>query len=87
MILLTELGLAFAAGLLGHELRPVLRRDFEAGWFAIACYVTGVLIALPFVLLLFRDSRRGTADVIVSYLLAFLGVGGGVVAGHYLKPD
>lgn len=87
MILLTELGLAFAAGLLGHELRPVLRRDFGAGWFAIACYVTGVLIALPFVLLLFRDSRRGVTDMIASYLLAFLCVGGGVVAGHYLKPD
>lgn len=87
MILLAELGLAFAAGLLGHELRPMLRRDFEAGWFAIACYVTGVLIALPFVLLLFKDSRKDSADVIMSYLLAFLGVGGGVVAGHYLKPD
>lgn len=87
MILLAELTFAFAAGLLGHELRPILRRDFEAGWFAIACYVTGVMIALPFVLLLFRDSRRGSADVIASYLLAFLCVGGGVVAGHYLKPD
>lgn len=87
MILLAELGLAFAAGLLGHELRPMLRRDFGAGWFAIACYVTGVLVALPFVLLLYRGSRQATADVVMSYLLAFLGVGSGVVAGHYFRPD
>lgn len=80
---------AFVAGFLGHQLRPVLKRDFQGGWFPVSCYVVGVLLALPFVICvdcnLSGCSRR--TRLLASYLLAYLGIGSGVVAGHYLGGE
>lgn len=77
---------AVAVGFLGHRTRPTLRRDFQGGWFPVSCYVVGVLLTLPFVILIdynLRDASR-KARLLAAYLLAFLGVGSGVVAGHYI---
>jgi len=78
---------AFAAGFLGHQVRPILRRDFQGGWFPISCYVVGILTALPFVVFIDRSLERSSraSRLAAAYLLAFLGVGSGVVAGYYLS--
>jgi len=78
---------AIAAGFLGHQSRPILKRDFQGGWVPISCYVVGVLLTLPFVILIDRnlDQVNRGSRLFAAYLLAFLGVGSGVVAGHYLN--
>jgi len=84
MRLLLDLSGAFIVGFLGHVIaRPILKRDFDGGWLSIISYATGVIMTLPFVALMFsRFGRDRTRHLIASYLLAYLGVGSGVVVGY-----
>lgn len=88
MILVVSLVMSVISGFLAHLSRPILRRDFGKGWFSIACYSEGVLLALPFAAINYVTLKRNElAGLIASYLLAFLGIGTGVVVGHYFRPD
>ena len=78
------------AGLGGHQTRPMLKRDFCGGWFPVSCYVIGAVILSPLVIALYlalggKGSEAGRW--VAAYYLGCLGVGAGVVAGHYLQPD
>ena len=82
--------LAALAGLGGHQTRPVLKRDFSADWFCIACYVVGFVIVAPFLVALYLalgGDPKEVGRIVAGYFLAGLGIGAGVVGGHYLQSD
>lgn len=77
-------------GLGGHQLRPVLQRDFIGGWFAISCYTVGLLLVGPLLLtfyLALGGSKTELGRIVAAFFLAALGVGAGTVAGHYLQSE
>lgn len=86
MRLLFDLFLSSVIGITGHQLRPLLKRDFRNGWLCIASYVIGVLLAFPFVFILYtdlKDIQDNRVRLVASYFLGYFGIGAGVMAGYY----
>ena len=90
MSILYLLLLSTVAGLGGHQTRPVLKRDFHADWFPISCYVVGMVTIGPFLCAMYLalgGKKEELGRIIAAFCIAALGVGAGVVTGHYLQPD
>lgn len=81
--------LGCVAGIAAHYIRPVLKKDFrDSGLFAIACYTVGVLVTLPFFLLIYADlGGKEIKKPFFAYILAFFSVGAGTTFGHWMMPD
>ncbi|MBN1954283.1 MAG: hypothetical protein JW900_04445 [Anaerolineae bacterium] len=87
-MLAAKLLAAMLAGVAAHQGRPTLERTLGRGWLELACYAAGVILGLPFVLIIADDLHEinnPQQRTIAAYLLSFLSIGAGVGVAWFVE--